>query len=117
MRFEQAKKLNEIDELADFIKTNFETDQQQAAAIYWWLGKHIRYDASTALRQARISYKTQQKKLLMRLLEAEKPFVKAMPELWTAYFICSIFHLISLADTRFRAMRSVPFHMRGMQQR
>lgn len=90
MRFEQAKKLNEIDELADFIKTNFETDQQQAAAIYWWLGKHIRYDASTALRQARISYKTQQK-ITNEAFRSRKAVCEGY-----AGIMDSIFHLLDI---------------------
>lgn len=59
-RFENTDKLKDIKALAGFINTNFETDQQQAAAIYWWLGKHIRYDATSALKQRSISYKSQQ---------------------------------------------------------
>lgn len=59
-RFEKADKLKDVQALAYFINGNFEGDQQQAAAVYWWLGKHIRYDANSALRQRSISYKSQQ---------------------------------------------------------
>jgi len=59
-RFEKLDKSKDIKALASFIKTNFETDLQQAAAIYWWLGKYIRYDAASALKQRSISYKSQQ---------------------------------------------------------
>ena len=59
-RFENVGKLKDIKALADFVNTNFETDKQQATAIYWWLGNKIRYDVSSAQRQASLSYKSQQ---------------------------------------------------------
>ncbi|MDY0078935.1 MAG: transglutaminase domain-containing protein [Bacteroidales bacterium] len=59
-RFENADKMKDIKALAYFINNNFDGDQQQAAALYWWLGKHIRYDVNSALRQRSVSYKSQQ---------------------------------------------------------
>jgi len=51
-RFQNNKNdFKSIGELESFISGNFSNQEDQAAAVYWWLGKNIRYDVASLRSQ------------------------------------------------------------------
>ncbi|MDA3941957.1 MAG: hypothetical protein PF694_00295 [Bacteroidetes bacterium] len=70
--FQHAEKsFSEINTLAVFIEQHFEGNEQQAAAVYWWLGNQIRYDLQS-LRSRRTFRSQSQDKITTETFQKRK---------------------------------------------